>query len=179
MKWFSRKEKSSEPVFGNKEQRALLKCVATFDRMEKSGLLLLDLKEKRVVITSTLAAFFLKDRKSWNNFLDYVQWWFIYRISQDKWNRVSLDAEVKAVRAARKKYATLSKVEEKVIRQRARAGVEITEVPLPKVEPYDFVLCDTLSGVHEPEIFSIGHYENGKFDMVTFEEVEKEIQEKE
>lgn len=176
MKWFSRKEKNSEPVFGNKEQRALLKCVAIFDRMEKSGLLLLDLKEKRVVITSTLAVFFLKDRKSWNNFLDYVQWWFIYRISQDKWNRVLLDAEVKAVREARKKYATLSKVEEKVIRQRARAGVEITEVPLPKVEPYDFVLCDTLSGIHEPEIFSIGHYENGKFDMVTFEKVEKEIQ---
>lgn len=173
MNWFGRKKKNSEPVFGNKEQRTLLRCVATFDRMEKSGLILLDLKEKRVVITSTLAVFFLKDRKSWNNFLSYVQWWFIYRISQDKWNRVLLDAEVKAVREARKKYAMLSKVEEKEIRQRARASVEITEAPRPKVEPYDFVLCDTLSGEHEPEIFSIGHYENGKFDMVTFEEVEK------
>ena len=156
-------------------QQALMLLVqrfATLTRFAKAGLLFIDIPQKKVVISTTLSSLFLTDRTKWMNFLQNLQLWFVYKVSQLNWNQVFLEAEVKAVREARQKHPNLTKLQEVDIRHKARAEVNFEAVPVPKIEPYEFILSTDIKHGEEPEIFAVGRYENGEFDMVTFEEIE-------
>ena len=172
MSWWNDRKEKKEKKQRQQEQMQMLQRIATLTRFAKAGLLFIDIPQKKVVISTTLSSLFLTDRTKWVNFLQNLQLWFVYKVSQLDWNQVFLEAEVKAVREARQKHPNLTKLQEVDIRHKARAEVNIEAVPVPKIEPYEFILSTDIKHGEEPEIFAVGRYENGEFDMVTFEEIE-------
>ena len=172
MSWWKNNKEQKEKKQRQQEQMKMLQNIATLTRFAKAGLLFIDVPQRKVVISTTLSSLFLTDRTKWMNFLQNLQMWFVYKVSQLNWNQVFLEAEVKAVREARQKHPNLTKLQEVDIRHKARAEVNIEAVPVPKIEPYEFILSTDIKHGEEPEIFAVGRYENGEFDMVTFEEIE-------
>ena len=172
MSWWNDRKEKKEKKQRQQEQMQMLQNIATLTRFAKAGLLFIDIPQKKVVISTTLSSLFLTDRTKWMNFLQNLQLWFVYKVSQLNWNQYFLEVEVKAVREARQKHPNLTKLQEVDIRHKARAEVDIEAVPVPKIEPYDFILSTDIKHGEEPEIFAVGRYENGEFDMVTFEEIE-------
>lgn len=173
MGWFNKKKKQQQKQ--QSDQTAMLQKIATITRLAKSGLLFIDVKEKKVVISATLATVFLSTRERWTNFLTNVHLWFIYKVSQMSWNKYFLDKEVEAVRIAREKYPNLTRLQEADIRAKARAEVQIDMLPPPKIEAYDFILSSDISDGSEPEIFAVGKFEDGSFEMVTFDDVNQKV----
>lgn len=172
MSWWKNNKEQKEKKQRQQEQMKMLQNIATLTRFAKAGLLFIDIPQKKVVISTTLSSLFLTDRTKWMNFLQNLQMWFVYKVSQLNWNQYFLEVEVKAVREARQKHPNLTKLQEVDIRHKARAEVNIEAVPVPKIEPYEFILSTDIKNGEEPEIFAVGRYENGEFDMVTFEEIE-------
>ena len=172
MSWWKNNKEQKEKKQRQQEQMKMLQNIATLTRFAKAGLLFIDIPQKKVVISTTLSSLFLTDRTKWMNFLNNLQMWFVYKVSQLNWNQYFLEVEVKAVREARQKHPNLTKLQEVDIRHKARAEVDIEAVPVPKIEPYEFILSTDIKHGEEPEIFAVGRYENGEFDMVTFEEIE-------
>ena len=170
--WNKNKKQQKEQKQRQQAQMKMLQNIATLTRFAKAGLLFIDVPQRKVVISTTLSSLFLTDRTKWMNFLQNLQMWFVYKVSQLNWNQVFLEAEVKAVREARQKHPNLTKLQEVVIRHEARAEVNIEAVPVPKIEPYEFILSTDIKHGAEPEMFAVGRSENGEFDMVTFEEIE-------
>ena len=170
--WNKNKKEQKEKKQRQQEQMKMLQNIATLTRFAKAGLLFIDVPQRKVVISTTLSSLFLTDRTKWMNFLQNLQMWFVYKVSQLNWNQYFLEVEVKAVREARQKHPNLTKLQEVDIRHKARAEVNIEAVPVPKIEPYEFILSTDIKHGEEPEIFAVGRYENGEFDMVTFEEIE-------
>ena len=169
MNWFKKDKNKENP---NKQTEKMLQNIATLTRMAKSGLLFIDVVQHKVVISATVASMFLMNRERWQNFLHNVHLWFIYKVSQMNWNKYFLDAEVKAVREARKKFPSLTKLQEVDIRAKARAEIDIESLTPPKIDAYEFIISSDIKDGSEPEVFAVGRYENGSFDMVTFEELE-------
>lgn len=167
MNIFNRKKNTEE---GN-TQTEMLRKVSILTNLMQHGLLYIDTKERRVIISDTLAASFLVDQQKWTNFLTNLQMWFVYQTSQMGWQKIFHDVEVKAVREARKKFAMLTPLQERTIRNEARMAVDVNALPAPKLEPYDFIISSDVSHGATPSIIAIGRYENGKFDMVPYDEV--------
>ena len=172
MSWWKNNKEQKEKKQRQQEQMQMSQNIAPLTRFAKAGLLFIDIPQKKVVISTTLSSLFLTDRTKWMNFLQNLQLWFVYKVSQLNWNQYFLEVEVKAVREARQKHPNLTKLQEVDIRHKARAEVDIEAVPVPKIEPYEFILSTDIKHGEEPEIFAVGRYENGEFDMVTFEEIE-------
>ena len=178
MSWWNDRKEKKEKKQRQQEQMKMLQRIATFTRFAKAGLLFIDIPQKKVVISTTLSSLFLTDRTKWMNFLQNLQMWFVYKVSQLSWNQVFLEAEVKAVREARQKHPNLTKLQEVDIRHKARAEVNIEAVPVPKIEPYEFILSTDIKHGEEPEIFAVGRWENGAFEMVTFEDIQNHANQK-
>ena len=178
MSWWNDRKEKKEKKQRQQEQMKMLQNIATLTRFAKAGLLFIDIPQKKVVISTTLSSLFLTDRTKWMNFLNNLQMWFVYKVSQLSWNQVFLEAEVKAVREARQKHPNLTKLQEVDIRHKARAEVNIEAVPVPKIEPYEFILSTDIKHGEEPEIFAVGRWENGAFEMVTFEDVQNHANQK-
>ena len=178
MSWWNERKEKKEKKQRQQEQMKMLQNIATLTRFAKAGLLFIDIPQKKVVISTTLSSLFLTDRTKWMNFLNNLQMWFVYKVSQLNWNQVFLEVEVKAVREARQKHPNLTKLQEVDIRHKARAEVNIEAVPVPKIEPYEFILSTDIKHGEEPEIFAVGRWENGAFEMVTFEDVQNHANQK-
>ena len=178
MSWWNDRKEKKEKKQRQQEQMKMLQNIATLTRFAKAGLLFIDIPQKKVVISTTLSSLFLTDRTKWVNFLQNLQLWFVYKVSQLNWNQYFLEVEVKAVREARQKHPNLTKLQEVDIRHKARAEVNIEAVPVPKIEPYEFILSTDIKHGEEPEIFAVGRWENGAFEMVTFEDVQNHANQK-
>ena len=178
MSWWNDRKEKKEKKQRQQEQMQMLQRIATLTRFAKAGLLFIDVPQRKVVISTTLSSLFLTDRTKWMNFLQNLQLWFIYKVSQLNWNQYFLEVEVKAVREARQKHPNLTKLQEVDIRHKARAEVDIEAVPVPNIEPYEFILSTDIKHGEEPEIFAVGRWENGAFEMVTFEDVQNHANQK-
>lgn len=178
MSWWNDRKEKKEKKQRQQEQMQMLQRIATLTRFAKAGLLFIDVPQRKVVISTTLSSLFLTDRTKWMNFLQNLQMWFVYKVSQLNWNQYFLEVEVKAVREARQKHPNLTKLQEVDIRHKARAEVNIEAVPVPKIEPYEFILSTDIKHGEEPEIFAVGRWENGAFEMVTFEDVQNHANQK-
>ena len=178
MSWWNDRKEKKDKKQRQQEQMQMLQRIATLTRFAKAGLLFIDIPQKKVVISTTLSSLFLTDRTKWMNFLQNLQLWFVYKVSQLNWNQYFLEVEVKAVREARLKHPNLTKLQEVDIRHKARAEVNIEAVPVPKIEPYEFILSTDIKHGEEPEIFAVGRWENGAFEMVTFEDVQNHANQK-
>lgn len=174
MSWFNRKKKQSRQEKFGLEQ---VQQIATLTSLAKKGLLFFDSVKKQVVISDTLAALFLGSNERWTGFLSNVQMWFVYQASATVWKRVFAEAETRAVREARKKFAMLTALQEQTIRQQARDGIDVASMPSPQLEPYDFIISTDIRDGREPRVIAVGRWEDGHFDMTPIEEVKKATKE--
>lgn len=172
MSFWNRKKSASQE---GSSQTEMLRKVSIMTNLMQHGLLYIDIKERRVVISDTLAVLFLGNQEKWTNFLGNLQMWFVYQASQMGWQKIFHDVEVKAVREARKKFAMLTPLQEKTIRNEARMAVDIDRLPPPKLEAYDFIISSDVSHGGEPKVYAVGRYDGGKFDMVDYEELKTKI----
>lgn len=156
------------------EQTKMLRKISICTNLMQQGLLYIDVKSRHVVISDTLAVLYLDDQQRWTNFLTNLQLWFVYQESQLGWQKIFHDVEVKAVREARKKYAMLTPLQERTIRNEARNAVDIDTLPAPKLAAYDFIISSDVSNGSEPKITAVGRYEDGRFDMVPYEELKQQ-----
>lgn len=140
--------------------------VSLMEYLAERDLICIATEERRVAITSTLASLFMTDARRWRNFLSNVQLWFTFEVSRNAWNRVFVEAELKAVREATKDGRVLSVVERANIRERARMAVDIDAVPVPHIAPYSFVIIDdNVTDIDEVKPVVVGTYSNGEFNM--------------
>ena len=170
MNWLKKKFKDNS----ERDKVETLKRISIMTELMKHGYLFLDLQNKRAAISDKIAALFLGNQEKWKNFLQNIYSWFVYRASQLAWQKYFQDVEVRAVREARKKYALLTQLQEKTVRQDARAAVNIDEVKLPQIEAYEFIISNDISNGEEPMIIAVGRYANGEFDMIPYEKVKSE-----
>lgn len=167
----NKKKQPATAIDENKRQIAIMERINVINRLSESGLIYLDEKSHKVVISIVVADMFIRDNVKWTNFLTNLQAWFSYEASSRAWKKYFLDVEVKAVRAARKKFAMITPAQERTIRMEARSAVDMDAVPAPEVVPFDFVIASSLSGLEEPRLIVVGRFEDGRFEMVPYEEV--------
>lgn len=170
MSWFGKKKKAEPSV-----STEALQKIAVMKRLVIAGLLYIDIPNKQVIISATLASLFLNGRERWSNFLQNVQLWFVYKASQLMWNKLFLDVEVEAVRKAREEHPNLNLLQEKTIRQQARATVDIEACEPPKLEAYDFIITSDWQEGKEPSVIAVGRWDKGSFEMAPYDEVKEKI----
>ena len=90
-----------------REQRKKLKELKQFsstfsalDRLEQSGLLVWDQKQRRLFISQSLAVVMMRSAETWVNFITNTYQWLYYQQAQEAWNAHFLRAELAAVRRA-------------------------------------------------------------------------------
>lgn len=155
----------------NKEKINLSSKIKLIDNLVKGGFIGIDYKEHQVCISTDTAYLFQKEQSTWEAFLQNVQFWFAYTASTELWNRYFTDVEVKAVRAAKAKYAHLSATEERKVRFEARQAVNVDAVKLPPLPAFDFIVVSHPSTGGDAKVIVVGNYSDDRFVMVPYNEV--------
>ena len=161
-----------------KELKQFSSTFTTLDRLEQSGLLVWDQKQRRLFIAQSLAVLMMKDAESWVNFVTNVFQWLYYQQAQEAWNAHFLKEELAAVRKASvgdrsasplgssKNHETvqLSRADVERIRLAARQQVAESDIVPPKVEPFEmFIVEDTVDA--KPRIIAVGYFDPETNDM--------------
>lgn len=161
-----------------KELKQFSSTFTTLDRLEQSGLLVWDQKQRRLFIAQSLAVLMMKDAESWVNFVTNVFQWLYYQQAQEAWNAHFLKEELAAVRKASvgdrsasplgssKNHETvqLSRADVERIRLAARQQVAESDIEPPKVEPFEmFIVEDTVDA--KPRIIAVGYFDPETNDM--------------
>lgn len=180
-----------------RELHTFSKSFGTLERLEQSGMLWFDMRNRRLMIEQPLAVLMMKDAESWMNFMRNVFQWQYYKQCNKAWEEYIQTEELRSVRAAIKEAAA-----EKPARQlnykdidrtkRARRDeIAFDEVKAPKVEGFEFfVVREVAAGAQQAEqgttntesvpggeIRVVGNYDPQKDDieMAAWEEVKQFI----
>ena len=173
--YFSKKRREQRKKL--KELRQFSSTFSTLDRLEQSGLLVWDQKQRRLFISQSLAVLMMKDAESWVNFVTNVYQWLYYQQAQEAWNAHFLKEELAAVRKAsvgdNHETVQLSRADVERIRLAARQQVAESDIEPPKVEPFEmFIVEDTVDT--KPRIIAVGYFdpETGAQELAPWSEVE-------
>ena len=180
-----------------KELGAFSKTFGTLERLEQSGMLWFDMRNRRLMIEQPLAVLMMKDAESWMNFMRNVFQWLYYKQCNKTWEEYLQKEELAAVRAAIKEASAekpsrqLSRKDIDRIKRARRDEITFDEVKAPKVEGFEFfVVRETATGAQQTEqgatktesvpggeIRVVGSYDPQKDDieMAAWEEVKQFI----
>ena len=177
--YFSKKRREQRKKL--KELRQFSSTFSTLDRLEQSGLLVWDQKQRRLFISQSLAVLMMKDAESWVNFVTNVYQWLYYQQAQEAWNAHFLKEELAAVRQAsvegNHETVQLSRADIERIRLAARQQVAESDIEPPKVEPFEmFIVEDTVDA--KPRIIAVGYFnpETDETELAPWSEVQPLLQ---
>jgi hypothetical protein len=180
--YFSKKRREQRRKL--KELKQFSSTFSTLDRLEQSGLLVWDQKQRRLFISQSLAVLMMRNAESWVNFITNVYQWLYYQQAQEAWNAHFLKEELAAVRKAsvddNHKTVQLSRADVERIRIAARQQVAESDIEPPKVEPFEmFIVEDTVDA--KPRIIAVGYFnpETGDMELAPWSEVEPLIKRQE
>ena len=164
--YFSKKRREQRKKL--KELKQFSSTFTTLDRLEQSGLLVWDQKQRRLFIAQSLAVLMMKDAQSWVNFVTNVFQWLYYQQAQEAWSAHFLKEELAAVRKASvgetHETVQLSRADVERIRLAARQQVAESDIEPPKVEPFEmFIVEDTVDA--KPKIIAVGFFDPETNDM--------------
>ena len=172
--YFSKKRREQRRKL--KELKQFSSTFTTLDRLEQSGLLVWDQKQRRLFIAQSLAVLMMKDAENWVNFVTNVFQWLYYQQAQQAWNDHFLREELAAVRRASvgdgNATVQLSRQDVERIRFAARQQVAESDIEPPKIEPFEmFVVEDTVDA--KPRIIAVGYFdpETGEQELAPWSEV--------
>ena len=179
--WFSKKKREEKARL--KELGGLVHNFASLDKLEKGGMLVFDVKSRRLFIEQPLAIVMMRDAESWQNFMRNVFQWLYYKQCQDAWDTFLQREELKAVREATKKYALMTRADIERVKRARREEVAASDVTAPKVEPFEFFVIKYADAQHTEqtvpggEILAVGSFNPATevLEMATWEEVRKFI----
>lgn len=173
--YFSKKRREQRKKL--KELKAFSSTFSTLDRLEQSGLLVWDQKQRRLFIAQSLFVLTARDAESFVTFTQNVYLWLTYQESQRLWNDHFLRKELEAVRQAsvgdNHQTIQLSRDDVERIRLAARQQVAESDVEPPKVEPFEmFIVEDTVDA--KPKIIAVGYFdpETNAQELAPWSEVE-------
>lgn len=146
--------------------------VDILNQLENAGYLLLDTAHDTLYISNKLAQLYLYEPQRWTGFLNNLQLWFDVRLSNEMMQRTLKDAEARALKEARKKYATLTAAQTQEVIANARLGINTD--PVPPSRPFRFVITSTMLWDKEATAIVVGHYHDGRHDMMPWDDVAKE-----
>lgn len=173
--YFSKKRREQRKKL--KELKAFSSTFSTLDRLEQSGLLVWDQKQRRLFIAQSLAILMMKDAESWVNFVTNVFQWLYYQQAQEAWNAHFLKEELAAVRQAsvgdNHETVQLCRPDIERIRLAARQQVAESDIEPPKVEPFEFfIVQDTTDAA--AKLIAVGYFdpETNATELAPWSEVE-------
>lgn len=164
--YFSKKRREQRKKL--KELRQFSSVFTTLDRLEQSGLLVWDQKQRRLFIAQSLFVLTARDAESFVTFTQNVYLWLYYQQSQQAWSDFMLKEELAAVRKAsvgeNHETVQLSRADVERIRLAARQQVAESDIEPPKVEPFEmFIVEDTVDA--KPKIIAVGFFDPETNDM--------------
>jgi hypothetical protein len=173
--YFSKKRREQRKKL--KELRQFSSVFSTLDRLEQSGLLVWDQKQRRLFISQSLFVLTARDAESFVTFTQNVYLWLYYQQSQQAWSDFMLKEELAAVRKAsvgdNHQTVQLSRADVERIRLAARQQVAESDIEPPKVEPFEmFIVEDTVDA--KPKIIAVGFFdpETNDMELAPWSEVE-------
>ena len=152
----------------NKQNLRWLQSVAQqhqwLDQLRTSGLLQWDVVQRRLFIEADLAVLFLQDAQRWTAFIHNTYQWLYYLESQTAVEDYFHQQELKAVREQLNQHPDLSRADIDRIRRHRRAEIIQSDVPTPKVEPFEFFIVraedpSTAAAQASGRLIAVGHYD--------------------
>ena len=173
--YFSKKRREQRKKL--RELKQFSSTFTTLDRLEQSGLLVWDQKQRRLFISQSLFVLTARDAESFVTFTQNVYLWLYYQQSQQAWAEHFLREELAAVRKASvgetHETVQLSRADIERIRLAARQQVTESDIEPPKVEPFEmFIVEDTVDA--KPKIIAVGYFdpETNAQELAPWSEVE-------
>lgn len=140
----------------------------SLDKLEASGMMVWDMKSRRLFIEQPLALVMLRTAESWQNFIQNCYLWLYYREVQTAWESFMLDEELKAVRKAKEKSKRqLKRSDVERIRRARRDEILQSDMEPPKIEPFEFFIVRPAAEVPDNQdandpighLVAVGHYD--------------------
>lgn len=177
-KWRERRQQKK----ASKQNIQWLQSVAQqhqwLDQLRTAGLLQWDVVQRRLFIEADLAALFLQSADRWTAFIHNTYQWLYYLESQRRTEDYMHQEELKAVREAMTQTPKLSRSDIDRIRRNRRAEIMQSDVPVPKVEPFEFfiVRSDAVSTAADQatgRLIAVGHYDpsNDGMEIASWDEI--------
>ena len=166
---------------------------ATLDRLMASGLLSWQPKTRQMLIAEPLATIFMQTAEKWQAFIQNLYRWTYYQQCQEAWEKFFEREELKAVPLAMEdgrskmeegKTSTISHQPSAIsredidrIRRARRAEIAQSDMPAPKVQPFEF-FCVRDTKDKEAQVVFVGHFDpdTDQIDMATWEDVQRLMQ---
>lgn len=140
--FFSKERKAERRKL--KELGAFAKTFGTLERLEQSGMLWFDMRNRRLMIEQPLAIIMMKNAEAWQNFMRNIFQWQYYKQCNKAWEEYIQKEELRAVRAAIKEASAekpsrqLSRKDVDRIKRLRRDEITFDEMKAPKVEGFEF-----------------------------------------
>lgn len=195
-KWRDRRAKKQHL----RELATVSSTFATLDRLMDSGLLSWQPKTRQMLIAEPLATIFMQTAEKWQAFVQNLYRWTYYQQCQEAWEKFFEREELKAVRDAMASPTTdpspVGRGEEGKpdgnitqhppvmtrdtidrIRRARRAEIAQSDMPAPKVQPFEF-FCVRDTKDKEAQVVFVGHFDpdTDQIDMATWEDVQRLMQ---
>lgn len=173
--YFSKKRREQRRKL--KKLRQFSSVFSTLDRLEQSGLLIWDQKQRRLFISQSLFVLTARDAESFVAFTQNVYLWLTYQESQRLWNNHFLKEELAAVRKASvgesHQTVQLSRDDVERIRRAARQQVAESDIEPPKVEPFEFFIVQETTDA-AAKLIAVGYFdpETNDMELAPFDEIE-------
>lgn len=177
--YFSKKKREQRRKL--KELRAFSGVFSTLDRLEQSGLLVWDQKQRRLFIAQSLAVLMMRSAENWVNFITNTYQWLYYQQAQEAWNAHFLKEELAAVRAAsvgeNHQTIQLARADVERIRMAARQQVAESDIEPPKMEPFEFFIVQETTDV-KAKLIAVGYFdpESNSMELAPWSEIQPLLQ---
>lgn len=174
--YFSKKRREQRKKL--KELKAFSSVFSTLDRLEQSGLIVWDQKQRRLFISQSLAVLtLLKSPEAYattmQNLFLWTYWHEAERVAADTMLKEELAAVRKASVGENHQTVQLSRADVERIRFAARKQVAESDIEPPKVEPFEmFIIEDTVDA--KPKIIAVGYFnpETNDMELAPWSEIE-------
>lgn len=185
-RYFQRKQEKREA----EGMKALAGAFDSLHKLERSGMLTFDVKERRLFIEEPLASVMAVSAENWRNFIQNVFFWLYWRQCQESWDKFMLREELQAVRRAKRKYVAITHADMMRIRHARRDAIAQSDMEPPKVEPFEFFVVRTVDEKPQEkkkndkpsgEILVVGRYDydSDSLEMADWQSVSDFISRKE
>lgn len=155
------------------------------DQLRTAGLLQWDVVQRRLFIEADLAVLFLQSADRWTAFIHNTYQWLYYLECQRRTEDYMHQEELKAVREAMTQAPKLSRSDIDRIRRHRRAEIMQSDVPVPKVEGFEFfiVRSDAVSTAADQatgRLIAVGHYDpsNDGMEIAPWDDIKDLLQQK-
>lgn len=135
-----RSRKKRRAIKEQKELANICRNFKTLEQLQRNGLLLWDLSQRRLYLEQPIAILMMKNEKTWSTFLQNCFYWIYYNECLGAMEGLMLDEELKAVRKAKKICNTLTMRDINRIKtaKRNEIAFEDFEKHAPEVKPFEF-----------------------------------------